>query len=289
MSLAFSLALLVSLGHGQSFESWAAKAERAQKKGESPVAIDYWGNALRIWRPAEGKGRRVKALSARSSLYAATGNAEAALSDLDEALKLDPRNAKILDQRGSLHLSGGRLDAAVSDFYAATKAASGYGPAYFHRAQAYDSQGEKLFAAEDFKTACRLGVKEACAASKAAAAAAPPSTRKGGSGGSKPAAETADDAADPPPAGQAHSKPAPVNLAACRAALSACMDRPTSLDICVKKARVCENSPEKGCCPLDCLQLFQRSANDDKSDSELFREIFSPKGSCRDLVRGHVE
>lgn len=290
---ALLLALAASSG-AQSFEAWSAKAEKAQKKGETEAAVTLWGDALRLWRPADGKSRRAKALAARGALFEKTGQIELAQRDLDEAVKNDSKNAKILDQRGSLHLSQNRLPEAMSDFYAATKLDAHFGRAFFHRAEGYERQGENLFAAEDYRAACRLGVAEACA--KARSVGAPVKKAPLGkdvSGAPAPvpaapapeppaAAETVQPPAAPPP------PPAPVKKAAapfkpsipaCRAALEACHEGGSGYGGCVEKAVDCETKPRKGCCPRDCLDAFGKQG-EDASDSESFRAVFGPGGSC---------
>ena len=274
MSLALCLISAVTLSaSAQSFESWSAKAEKAQKHGETALAIEYLGNALRIWRPTEGKVLRAKALAARAALYQQSRQAAAARKDLDEAIRLNVKNARLFDQRGALHLEQGRLAEAISDLYGATKLDINYGPAYLHRAQAYERQGDSLFAAEDYKTACRLGVPQACAsAKKPTPDKAPPEPR-----GKQVVAAKAP--AAPPP-----TKPAPaarpVNLQACRAALLACSEGDSALAACVEKAAACEDNPRTGCCPRACLQQFTAAVSEERSEAEVFREIFEDKGTC---------
>jgi len=169
--MAIWTALVISLSCGsparaQSFEAWSAKAEKAQKKGQAPEALEYWTQALRVWSPDKGKARRARALAARAELESKAGDPDSALKDLDESLQLDKKSAKTFDQRGQLHLAKGDTKKALADFYAATKLNLDFGLAYFHRGQAYARQDDSEFAREDYRTACRLGVKEACAAAK---------------------------------------------------------------------------------------------------------------------------
>jgi tetratricopeptide (TPR) repeat protein len=271
----------------QSFEAWTAKAQKAQKSGDDQVAAEYWTNALRAWERKDGKSKRAKALSERAALYEKAGEADGALADLSAALKLDPKSASLYDRRGQLFLAQGKLTEAISDFYGATKLSISYGPAFYHRGLAYEQQGDAGFAKEDFRTACRLGVKDGCAKAKGQtpkAAPAPkpkkaPVQRPVAPAAAAPAASSPAPAPAAPAAAPAKAAPA-VDMRACAAAVQACSDEGRAIDICVKKVKVCEREPGKGCCPELCVRQFQRESSPDRSDAELFRLLFTPKSSC---------
>ena len=284
LAVHLSIVALAIPAFSQSFEAWSAKAQKAQKKGEDQVAAEYWTNALRAWESKDGKSRRAKALSERAALYEKAGEADGALADLSAAIKLDSKSASLYDRRGQLYLAQGKLTEAISDFYGATKRSISYGPAFYHRGLAYEQQGDAGFAKEDFRTACRLGVKEACEKAKGqkpkpAAAPAAPKAKKASP--AKPAAPAAAPAAPAAPASPADAPKAPaVNMRACAASIQACSDEGSAIDVCVKKAKICEQDAVKGCCPELCVRQFQRESDPDRSDAELFRQLFTPRSSC---------
>ena len=61
--LHISILLSLSSAGAQSFESWSAKAEKVQKRGEATQGIEYWSSALRLWRKSNGAASRAKALA----------------------------------------------------------------------------------------------------------------------------------------------------------------------------------------------------------------------------------
>src|SRR5207253_733638 len=78
----------------------------------------------------------------RGNAYAAKGDQPAAITDYDEAIKLDPRNAPALTNRGTAHSEQGDTDAALADFSAALKLSPRFASAYFNRANVYAAKGE---------------------------------------------------------------------------------------------------------------------------------------------------
>jgi tetratricopeptide (TPR) repeat protein len=297
--------LAVTPALGQSFESWSAKAQKAAKKGENDVAAEYWSNALRAWAAKDGKPKRAKALSERAALYQKLGEADGALADLNSAITLDPKSAAMFDRRGQLLTAENKLAEAISDFYSATKLNIGFSAAYYHRALAYEAQGDAGFAKEDFNHACSLGIQEACervgkgkkakpqAVTKAKPKAkpktkapaetdekAPPATEGATAQSAEPDEEPGDDEdAESAPKKKKKAKP-PVDFQACIDGLQACSDDGSAIDACVKQAKPCESDSAKGCCPQACVTQFQRGANAGLSDAELFRQVFTPKSAC---------
>lgn len=302
----------------QSFDAWTAKAEKAQKNGDAEIAAEYWTNALRVWRKTDGKPKRAKALSARASLYERNGEVDGALADLNMALKLDPKNATLFFRRGQILADQGKLAEAISDYYSATTLKITYADAYMQRGLAYEKQGDAKFAKEDFTVACRYGVDDACirigkrpkggkkkakaaeepealepadAASARAATAEPdedaPEVKavrtkkaKPAPDAKAPAAQAAAKPAAPKPAAPAKPKVKPIDFAACTAAIEACSEDGTALDICVRQAKPCDDKSVRGCCPITCQREFERHSGGDVSSAALFRELFTEKHPC---------
>ncbi|MCX5796390.1 MAG: hypothetical protein NTY77_12935 [Elusimicrobia bacterium] len=57
-----------------------------------------------------------------------------------------------------------------------------------------------------------------------------------------------------------------------------------SYSACVARARLCEQYPKQGCCPRDCVVLFQKLLNS-MSEAEAFREVFKPNSACFSIER----
>lgn len=292
-------------GHAESFKSWAARGAREDREKDPKAAFSSYSNALSMWEEDDGAAGKAKVLCARAGLREKAGDDEGALSDLTECLTLDKKNAKGFHRRGALRLKAKKTQAAIGDFYRAIALDIRFAQAYADRAAAYESQGEKGFAHEDYRQACSLGVKASCA--KATALAPKPSAKKKPKAAPKeasaadaapePAAEPAPEpAAEPeaeaapaeeaPAAAPAPKKAPPVSLPYrpkfkdCLESLDACVDAGDSFGVCVRRAPNCEARPVKGCCPAACLKAYQKSLNRDRSEAEAYREHFVPDAAC---------
>jgi lipoprotein NlpI len=99
---------------------------------------------------------------ARAAAYFNRGNAllqkgdhDKAITDFDEALKLDPKNASAYNNRGNAKNEKGDADGAVEDFNAAIKQNARYAAAYFNRGNALAAKGEAKRALKDYDTAIK--------------------------------------------------------------------------------------------------------------------------------------
>ena len=91
----------------------------------------------------------------RGNARAAKGDSGAAISDYDEALKLEPKNARALSNRGTAHSEKGDAEAAMADFDEAIKRDPRFASAYFNRANAYAAKGETDKAIGDYTAAIK--------------------------------------------------------------------------------------------------------------------------------------
>jgi len=247
----------------ESFLSWSAKAEKAERRNDADAALEAWSNALRLWKPEDGRKKKARALAARAALCDKKGDWDEAAASLAAALQLETKDAVLFFRRGRIYLEHGKAAEAISDFYKATKLKPDYGEAFFDRARAYDLQGDPKFAREDYRTACRLGLRKACVQAGAARAPA-------GAARDIPAPEA-------PAAGAA--EPLSPDFRACIGRLSKCIANGESYGACVARARLCEEDSRKGCCPQGCVKLFQKLANA-RSEAQAFREVFRPQSAC---------
>jgi tetratricopeptide (TPR) repeat protein len=289
--------------NAESFKSWAARGAREEREKDPKAAFSSYSNALSMWEEDDGGAAKAKVLCARAGLREQKGDAEGALADLSDCVALDKKNAKAFHRRGALRLKARDTQKAIGDFYRAIAIDIRFAQAYADRAAAYESQGEKGFAHEDYRQACSLGVKAACAKAKALA----PKPAAKGKVKEKPKAVPSEAPAEEPvpapeaapeapPAGaeEAPAEPSPAakkrsaapsepyrpRFKDCLAALEACVDNGDSFGACVRRAPNCDARAVKGCCPAACLKAYQKSLNRERSEAEAYREHFIPDAAC---------
>jgi tetratricopeptide (TPR) repeat protein len=303
MSPRLSFVLMIAFfaaapARSESFKSWAARGAREEREKDPKAAFSSYSNALTMWEEGDGGAAKAKVLCARSGLREKDGDDAGALSDLSDCLALDKKNAKGFHRRGVLRLKAGKTEEAIGDFYKAVALDIRFAQAYADRARAYESQGEKGFAREDYRHACELGVKASCA--KAKALAPKPSAKGKGKAKAKPDTQSAanDSAAadgrEPEPAESTEAEapepaakkktPSPSSYRPkfrdCVASLNSCVENGDSFGGCVHKAPDCDSKAVKGCCPSACLKAYQKSINRDRSEAQAFREHFTPEAAC---------
>lgn len=297
MSPRFPLAVMILFvalaeARAESFKSWAARGAREEREKDPKAAFSSYSNALSMWDEDDGGAAKAKVLCARSGLREKEGDAAGAMEDLSACLALDKKNAKGFHRRGVLLLKDGKAPAAIGDFYKAVALDIHFAQAYADRARAYESQGESGFAREDYRQACSLGVKPACAKAKALA---PKPDAKKSKGKAKPKSEEAAPSEEPAaeePAAEAAAEeaPAPKKKATasayrpkfkdCRESLDACVEGGNSFGGCVRAAPDCDAKAVRGCCPAACLKAYQKSINRGSSEAQAFREHFSAESAC---------
>lgn len=196
--------------------------------------------------------------SAKATQAERQGQTEAALQGWTNAIRLwkqtdgKKARAKLFHRRGKLYLQQGKTSDALGDFYKATALNASLAEAFFDRARAYERQGEAKFAREDYRLACAMGYKKACP--------------------DVPAKKSS--------SAQQAKKPSPP-MATCAEIVTRCVEgrENGTYTACVAQAKLCENSPGKGCCPSRCVRLFKKALNT-KSEAQAFREIFTAKNAC---------
>ncbi|HAM34705.1 MAG TPA: hypothetical protein DCP85_02105, partial [Elusimicrobia bacterium] len=166
IALALTALLLTGYASAQSFLSWSEKAQEAQRRKDDAAALDAWSNALQLWREKDGKDKKSQALRSRAEILDKQGDWKRAVQDLCAAASIEPKNAAIFHRRGRIYLDHDQVSDAISDFYKATALRSNFAAAFHDRARAYEIIGDAEFSREDYATACRLGLKEACPQAK---------------------------------------------------------------------------------------------------------------------------
>lgn len=86
---------------------------------------------------------------------------EGALSDYDEAIRLNPSNAKALNNRGASYFEKSEYDRAIQDLDQAIKLQPDYSRAFRNRGDAYRKKGDRDHAIADYQKALSFNPDEA--------------------------------------------------------------------------------------------------------------------------------
>jgi lipoprotein NlpI len=92
----------------------------------------------------------------RGNAYLNKADFERAFGDFNEAIRLDPKNAWAFSERGNLYKNKGDLDHALADFSESIRLDPNYAMAYFFRGGLYKSKGDFDHALADLSESIRL-------------------------------------------------------------------------------------------------------------------------------------
>lgn len=267
------LCLIALLACGQasaeSFASWSSKAQKGVKRKDPAAALQAYSNALRLWKKSDGKKAKAQALIARAALYEEKRDFDSEIQDLARALEIDKKNPTLLHRRGRAYLENEDTSRAIDDFIKAIAVKLDFKEAYADRALAYERQGEFKFAAEDRRTACKLGLKSAC-----------PKIKRSPSKRARRAAKNKN--AQPVNQPEAPA-PAKIDFDACIADLKRCVGEGQTYDKCVADAPICDEDAESPCCPPDCIKEYRRAISEGSSEASTFRLVFSAGRRCNPI------
>ncbi len=101
------------------------------------------------------------AYAARGSTFLAKGDVDRALRDLDDAFKLGNQSAQLFMDRGRVYAKKGDNDQAIGDYNRALQKNSKMAPAYANRGSAYARKNNLDQAIADYEEAIKLGLKDA--------------------------------------------------------------------------------------------------------------------------------
>lgn len=93
--------------------------------GDAKRAADALGKAIELW--TEEPARRAKALMLRAGLEK---DPQKKMADLDEAVRIAPRNADVIRTRGLLRADMGKLEEGLADLNKAIELAPNHAPTY---------------------------------------------------------------------------------------------------------------------------------------------------------------
>jgi tetratricopeptide (TPR) repeat protein len=97
----------------------------------------------------------------RGNAYLSKADTEHAFGDFDEAIRLDPKSAWAHSARGDLYKAKGDFDHALADVNEAIQLNPGYALAYFFRADLYKRKGDFIRAMTDLNESIRLDPNDA--------------------------------------------------------------------------------------------------------------------------------
>jgi tetratricopeptide (TPR) repeat protein len=83
-------------------------------------------------------------------------DSDGALREINEAIKLDPKYATARERRGLIFLGSGNAKGAFEDFNEVLRSSQGSIPSLWGRGQAYEQQGLKSLALDDYKRAIEM-------------------------------------------------------------------------------------------------------------------------------------
>jgi len=92
----------------------------------------------------------------RGNAYLNKADFERAFGDFNEAIRLDPKNAWAYSERGNLYKNKGDLDHALADFSESIRLNPNYAMAYFFRGDLYKRKGDFDRALADLNESIRL-------------------------------------------------------------------------------------------------------------------------------------
>jgi len=134
-----------------------AESDRWTKcRGGADVGARIAACSIIIAKGRETKSDRAAAYFNRSAAYAAKGDSDTALADLDKALQLDSKLAPALTARASIYQARGDFDRAIADYDRALRLNQTLVEAYAGRARIYQGKGDLDKALADFDEAVRL-------------------------------------------------------------------------------------------------------------------------------------
>jgi tetratricopeptide (TPR) repeat protein len=114
---AIALSGTIAFSIYQSADARMARAEDYYAKGEFNNAITEYSEAIRgyVSRPGN-EPKLIQAYHKRARTRIALGYTDSAISDLGEALRLDPRNDRLFFERGDLYRAREDIERAATDY-----------------------------------------------------------------------------------------------------------------------------------------------------------------------------
>ena len=109
-----------------------------------------------VWDRAEITYSRALSYNNSGLAHAAKGELSRAVTDYNEAIRLDPQNASFFINRGKAYEANGNLDHALADFDEAIDLRPRSATAYYERANSYSTKGDFDRAIADYSQVVRI-------------------------------------------------------------------------------------------------------------------------------------
>ena len=106
---------------------------------------------------SESNSNRALALYMRGLAYVARGDNDRAITDYNEAIRLNPTNGLTFNERGLAYKAKGDVDRAIADLNEAIRLNSGNADIHYNRGHMLMEKGDLDRAIADFDEAIRLG------------------------------------------------------------------------------------------------------------------------------------
>jgi tetratricopeptide (TPR) repeat protein len=133
--------------------SYLNRARAYIAKGDLNAALADLNEAGRI------NPKNLEVYVSRASIHSSRSDYEHAIADLDGALRLTPSNARLLRERGHAYLSTGNFERALTDYDASISVQGDVPDGYADRAWIHRLQGDQDQAIVDYNQAIRLDPK----------------------------------------------------------------------------------------------------------------------------------
>jgi tetratricopeptide (TPR) repeat protein len=149
------------------------EANSLARRGTDAAKNQEWDEAIEDLRKATGLDRKYApslavALQGRATAYAAAQRFQEAAADLDEAIKVNPRNASAYEGRASVAIKMNDLDKAAAIYSEAIKLNPSELRYYLYRSYVYELKGDLKNSMADTEKALKLDKGNAEALSRKA-------------------------------------------------------------------------------------------------------------------------
>jgi tetratricopeptide (TPR) repeat protein len=159
MSAVFTACLIA--GTARTAPAQSAEELESACRDELQPAPQRIGACTRLIEKSGDAAVRADAFLQRGVLHELGGEAETAVQDYTESIKLDPSNALARFNRGNAYDQLGHFDLAIADYNEAIKLDPKEADYFNNRGQAYDHKGQHDLAIADYTEAARLDATNA--------------------------------------------------------------------------------------------------------------------------------
>jgi len=142
------------LRQNPSADAYRIRGTIWSEKGDNDNAISDYNDAIRL------DPKRATAYYKRGNGWVRKGEYDKAIADFDVAIRLDPKNALIYNNRALAWNKKGEYDKAISDCNEAIRLNPMKVKAYTNRGNAWKNKGQYDNAISDYNKAIRLDAKE---------------------------------------------------------------------------------------------------------------------------------